>query len=95
MYRVATCEGPPLINLVVKPDGPWLGFLQGAAVTFVSVGTPVIVVTLMRSWSAKGPGSLFVSVPLALGAALLGGSGLALWRLAQAWAYRRFTEGPP
>ncbi|WP_293407207.1 hypothetical protein [Phenylobacterium sp.] len=38
------------------------------------------------SWQA-----LALSLPVALGVSFLGGLGLALWRLIQAWAYREFT----
>lgn len=52
------------------------------------MGIPLASIPPVRvgSWAA-----LAVSVPVALGVSLLGGLGLAAWRLIQAWAYREFT----
>lgn len=78
----------PLRNLISRPDTPWHGFRQGLGSTLVAVGIPIATIVPIRagSWEAFG-----VSIPIALGLSLLGGLGLALWRLIQCWAYDHFT----
>ena len=52
------------------------------------------MISLIRFWGAVGWRSLTFTVPLALGISLVGGLGLALWRLVQCWAYDKISSGP-
>ena len=77
----------PLSDLIVKPDGPVRGFCQGFFATAISVGVPLIVTVLVRS-GLKGLGT-GILIGAVLSAA--GGVCLALWRLAQGYAYNKLT----
>lgn len=55
---------------------------------------PIIVISLIRFWGPVGLRSLAFTVPLALGISLMGGLGVALWRLVQGWAYDKISSGP-
>ncbi len=81
-------------RLIQRPDTPWNGFLDGAIKVGFGAGVPIVVVGLVRFWGFGPLKVLAIFVPMALGATLLSGVGLALWRLVQGWAYDRFTEGP-
>ena len=81
-------------DLIVRPDGPGRGFIQGAVVTASGAGLPIILIMLIRFWGPAGWRSLGVTVPLALVISLVGGLAVALWRLVQCWAYDKISSGP-
>lgn len=55
----------------------------------MAVGVPVTLGLLFRT----GLESLGYSALATLVAATVGGTGLAIWRVLQHWAYRKFTDG--
>ena len=81
-------------RLVQRPDTPWNGFLDGAIWAGFGAGVPLVGTCLVRFWDAGILKVLAVSLLMAGAASLVGGVGLALWRVIQGWAYDRFLEGP-
>ena len=75
-------------EIISRPDGPLTGFLQGAGATFVAVGIPLIGSTLVMGWRHHELlRSLQVGGAITAVVCVVAGSGLAIWRLIQGWAY--------
>lgn len=83
-------------KLISKPDGPIMGFFQGATAAAFAVGVPLTVQVFVMSLQARKPLlGLAFCMGLTLVASVVCGLLLAAWRQIQCWAYDRFLEGPP